>query len=42
MMDQKVKMLVILVIAVTFLSIGLSYLQYVNAASVLAKMSLGP
>ncbi|HME55696.1 MAG TPA: hypothetical protein VKM55_26050 [Candidatus Lokiarchaeia archaeon] len=41
-MDQKIKMLVVLVIAVTFLSIGISFLQYASMTSVLASMSLSP
>lgn len=41
-MDQKIKMLVVFVIAITFLSIGISFLQYSSSVSVLASMSLGP
>jgi hypothetical protein len=41
-MDQKIKMLVMLVVAVTFLSIGISYFQYASAGALLASMSVTP
>ncbi len=41
-MDVKIKMLVLVIIGVTFLSIGISYLQYVSAGTVLANMSVKP
>ncbi len=41
-MDAKIKMLVIVLLAMTFLSIGISYLQYTRLGEVLAGMSTGP
>ena len=41
-MDSKIKMLLIVLVAVTFLSIGISYVQYAGLGGVLAGMSVGP
>ena len=41
-MDTKIKMLVMVLVAVTFLSIGISYVQYASLGGVLAGMSIGP
>ncbi len=41
-MDTKIKMLVMVLVAVTFLSIGISYTQYVGLGGILAGMSVGP
>jgi hypothetical protein len=38
-MDTKVKALVAILIAVTFLSLGIAYAQYGGLAAVLAHMS---
>lgn len=41
-MDTKIKMLVMVLLAVTLLSIGISYVQYASLGSVLAGMSVAP
>jgi hypothetical protein len=41
-MDAKIKMLVMVLVAVTFLSIGISYAQYLGLGGILAGMSTGP
>ncbi len=41
-MDTKIKMLVIVLVAVTLLSIGISYVQYESLGGVLARMSANP
>nr|MDO8084651.1 hypothetical protein [Candidatus Sigynarchaeum springense] len=41
-MDTKIKMLVLVLLAVTFLSIGISYMQYASLGGVLAGMSSSP
>jgi hypothetical protein len=41
-MEAKIKMLVMLLLAVTLLSIGISYVQYAGLGSVLAGMSTAP
>jgi hypothetical protein len=38
-MDQKAKTLVIILLAVTFLSIGIAYIQYLGLGDVLKVMS---
>lgn len=41
-MDAKIKMLMMVLLAVTLLSIGISYTQYSGLGSVLAGMGVGP
>nr|MDO8115195.1 hypothetical protein [Candidatus Sigynarchaeota archaeon] len=41
-MDAKIKTLVIILMAVTFLSIGISYLQYAGLGNILTNMSPSP
>ncbi len=41
-MDTKIKMLVLVLLAVTFLSIGISYVQYAGLGGILAGMSVAP
>lgn len=41
-MDAKIKMLIIVLVAVTFLSIGISYVQYESLGGVLEGMGAVP
>jgi hypothetical protein len=41
-MEAKIKMLVMVLVAVTLLSIGISYVQYASLGGVLAGMSVTP
>ncbi len=41
-MDTKIKMLVIVLVAVTFLSIGISLVQYEKLGGILSDMSVAP
>ncbi len=41
-MDLKTKALVVLLVSITFLSLGISYLQYIGLDGILSGMSTNP